>query len=170
MKHYQVLLLFSTLATLFSCGCDDCGEAPVVKEPYFINQSGSEILFHTFIMIDSLHIDSFSIHMNHGDTLHRQFSVEQTDSLLFFVPSEEKSCGLFLHECDVNSVTIRVEFIKDKKCLIYSGETNETVPDMRLWSSFSIKEDIPNYDSFVRGVRYELIIDTSYYFKATECM
>lgn len=169
----KIYLAAGILLSVFltSCSCEDCGEKPSVKEPYFINNSGVPITIHVSINYDDGVTENYSKMLEEGDTLHRYFGYELPDSLDFFVPSETGACGLLLNKCDGNSLTIRIQFFStEEKCLTYSGPVQVDSNDVRYWDAYTIGSEIEDYDEFIQGISYEVVIDDKFLTKAIDCM
>lgn len=168
MNHFRMIVILYLYLVLSSCYRTD-ETVNYVWEPYYINLSNQPIEIDVLILDDG-HSQNFTKILYTGDTLNRTLSETLLDDTLpFYIPSTDTTCGLLTNDCDPASVTFSIRFIEDNLCLKFEGPINDSLKDLRSWEAYTRIGIIPNSGSFVQGIHYEAIIDSSYLAMAIPC-
>lgn len=134
-KIKMLLLLCAGLAAYSCADCDDCCEDSdcrfdyYVDEPNYINKSGMPVKVY--------------VRWPQYNVLHYSYGYAQNEDTTAFSPNVEL----------VN--LIEIQFLENStNCLVYSGDVQDSLTDMRSWKAYEKGDTIPGVYSDEYLVRY----------------
>jgi hypothetical protein len=159
---HSVILYIGAILTsslIMSCGCDDCGPMPIIKEPYFVNITDGDVTVTVVIPYRGAPEERISGTIHPEDTLKNNRNEGD-----FFIPTDDE-CGLVIGGCDSNRpVSLEFRFLgAPERCISFTGPVKDSINDPRSWNAY--EEGGRIYDS-----DHSFVLPLKYIFKITEAM
>jgi hypothetical protein len=167
---YSAIVCIGTIllsSLIVSCGCDDCGPMPIIKEPYFVNATDEDVTVTVDIPIADGYTTSGKQYFKTiipGDSLTRESTSSQyVQEDGFYVPANDE-CGLVIGSCGSPTVSLEFRFLgAPERCISFTGPVKDSINDPRSWNAY--EEGGRIYDS-----DHSFVLPLKYIFKITEAM